>query len=368
VIDFRYHVVSIVAIFLALTVGLVIGASILSGSLANSLRNDLNKANNQITGQQKQLKSLQTQIDQQNKYISESAGVLVSGRLSGQCVALVQLPGDDPGAYASVRTMVTKQSGAMLCSDTTIEPALLTPSSQTQISALLKQHTPTGQKLTGTVEQQAVELIAQALTTYQVVGSTAETPTGTAGPKPTGSAGAAAGAGAGAKAGSGGATASPTATATATMTSSGALATLEDFQNAGMITMSSPPMSGEQATLAYVQAPTTVQAADGSGANADADNAVYLAFAEALNHGGAGTVVGGSGESAAKGGLVYAVVNDATATREIGTVDDTDVTMGQVASVFSLFDQSQGTATVAGHYGTGADNDGPIPPITSGLS
>jgi hypothetical protein len=41
--------------------------------------------------------------------------------------------------------------------------------------------------------------------------------------------------------------------------------------------------------------------------------------------------------------------------------------MGQVASVFCLFDQTQGSTTVAGHYGTGANNDGPIPPITAGL-
>lgn len=359
-IDFRYHVVSIVAIFLALTVGLVIGASILSGSLANSLRSDLSKANNQITGQQKQIQSLNNQIDQQNKYIDDTASQLVSGRLSGECIAMVQLDGADESAYSAMRTMVQKQGGAALCSDTSVNASLTDPASQDTLSALLKAHTPAGQSFAGSVPQQAVELLAEALTTYQPTQVNLPSPgsTGTASPSPgstgTPHPGATTGAGAG------GVTATGTPSAPATMNASGALATLEDFQNAGMITMSSPPAAAQQATLAYVQAPTSP--------GSDEDDAVSLAFVEALRKGGAGTVVGGSAQSADRGGLVYAIINDSTATREISTVDDSDTTMGQVASVFCLFDQSQGsTATVAGHYGTSTDNDGPIPPIAAGL-
>lgn len=352
-IDFRYHVVSIVAIFLALTVGLVIGASILSGSLANSLRGDLGKANNQITDQQKQIKTLKSQLDQQEKYITDTAGQLVSGKLSGQCVALVQIAGADADAYAAVRGMLSKQSGALVCSDTTLTAALTAPASQQRLTQLVAAHTPTGQKLAGNVTQQAVELLAEALTTYQAVGSTADTTGARAGSTPTSTA-----------TGSASPTATPTAPATTpaasqTLTPSSALATLRDFQNAGMIAMTAAPVNGEQATLAYVQAP--------AGALADAQKAAYLAFVRSLRKDGVGTVLGGSGASADKGGLVNTVIGDETAAREISTVDDTDVTMGQVASVFCLYDQTQGSATVAGHYGTGANNDGPIPPIATGL-
>jgi hypothetical protein len=368
VIDFRYHVVSIVAIFLALTVGLVIGASILSGSLANSLRSDLSKANNQISGQQKLIKSLDSQIDQQDKYIADTAPQLVAGRLTGQCVAVVQVAGADADAYDAVRTMISKQSGAVVCSDTTINAAMTAPASQQQLSSLVEQHAPPAQKFAGDVTQQAFELLAEALTTYQAVGSTTgdSTPTGGATPTTTatptatatGTAKAAGGVGLDRSPGAGTAGSGTNATAT-TLTASEALATLKDFQTAGMITMTTAPATGEQATLAYVQAPTA--------AGTDRADGLYASFAEALRKGGAGTVVGGSGASAQKGGLVYAIINDSTATREISTVDDTDVTTGQVASVFCLYDQSQGSATVAGHYGTGANNDGPIPPITAGL-
>jgi hypothetical protein len=344
VIDFRYHVVSIVAIFLALTVGLVIGASILSKGVADSLRSDLSQRNDQIKSQQNQINELKTQIDQQDKYIDDTADQLVAGRLSGLCVALVQIAGADTDSYAGVRTMVQKQSGAQICSETTINASLSSTASTDQqqtMAGLVAEHTPAGQKLTGTVAQQSMELIGEALTTYQTAGASPASvnpnPTTTPTSTKTATAGSAAAAG--------------------TMSAGDALGTLKDYQSAGFITMLTQPVSGEQASLAYVQAPGS--------ANADADNQAYISLAEALRKGGAGTVVGGSGDSAAKGGLVYAIINDSTATREISTVDNTDVTMGQVATVFCLEAESQSTSSAAGHYGTGANNDGALPPIAT---
>lgn len=355
-IDFRYHVVSIVAIFLALTVGLVIGASILSKGVADSLRSDLSQRNDQIKSQQHQINTLKTQIDQQDKYITDTAGQLVSGRLSGLCVAVVDIAGSDSDAYSGVHTMVQKQSGATVCSETTINASLSTAASSDQqetLSLLVAEHTPTGQKLTGTVAQESMELIGEALTTYQTPGASAATATTSASPTSTATSKAT-------TAATGAATVAATTSSAAagTMTASEALTTLKDYQSAGFITMVTQPVSGEQASLAYIQAPTT--------ANADADNQTYITLAESLRKGGAGTVVGGSGDSAEKAGLVYAIINDSTATREISTVDNTDVTMGQVATVFCLEAESQAGDSSAGHYGTGANNDGPLPPIATG--
>jgi hypothetical protein len=361
VIDFRYHVVSIVAIFLALTVGLVIGASILSKGVADSLRSDLSKSNNQIKSQQDQINQLKTQADQQDKYIDDTAAQLVSGRLSGLCVALVEIAGADSNAYAGARTMVQKNSGATVCSETEINSSFTNATSQPILATLIQEHAPAGQKLGGTVAQQGMELIAEALSTYQDVGAVAQTagstPTGT--PTPTATQHAKGPTkpptAPGATSTAPGSTGSPTVT----MTSGQALGTLDDFQTAGLITILTQPVAGEQASLAYVQAPTS--------ANADADNQTYLTLTESLRKDGAVSVVGGSGDSAEKGGLVYAIINDDTATREISTVDDTDTTAGQVASVFCLAIASQGGTTAAGHYGTGANNDGPIPPLSSVL-
>ena len=367
-IDFRYHVVSIVAIFLALTVGLVIGASILSKGVADSLKSDLAQRNDQIKSQQNQINDLKTQIDQQEKYISGTADQLVAGRLSGLCVAVLEIAGADGNAYSSTRAMIQKQAGATVCSETMINTSFTNPTSQSILTTLLQEHTPVGQTLSGTAQQQGAELIAEALSTYQNVGAVAQTagatptstptstptvatptatPHSTGTPKTPGSPSAT------------GASPGSTGSAGATMTAGQALGTLKDFQSAGLITVLTQPVPGEQATLAYVQAPTS--------ANADADNQTYLTLAESLRKDGAASVVGGSGDSAETGGLVYAIINDDTAAREISTVDDTDTTAGQVASVFCLAIASQAGTTAAGHYGTGANNDGPIPPLSSVL-
>ena len=363
-IDFRHHVVSIVAIFLALTVGLVIGASILSKGVADSLKSSLTQRTDQIKSQQEQINALKTQIDQQNKYVTNTADALTSGRLSGLCIALVEVAGADSNAYAGTRTMIQKQAGATVCSEIMINAMFTVSSAQPALTALLQEHTPSGQTLTGSLAQRGAELVGEALTTYQDVGAVAQTANPTATPTATASArstvkahasgspsvGASGTPSTGGSTGSGG----------ATMTAGQALGTLDDFQTAGLITILTQPVSGEAPSLGYIQAP--------SSANSDADNQTYVTLAESLRKGGAGTVIGGSGQSAETGGLVYAVLNDSTATREIGTVDDTDVMMGQVASVFSLAAEAQGGEnTAAGHYGTGADNDGPVPPITSGL-
>jgi hypothetical protein len=360
VIDFRYHVVSIVAIFLALTVGLVIGASILSKSVADSLKGDLAQRTDQIKSQQDQINALKTQIDQQNKYITDTADELTSGRLGGLCTTMIEIAGADSNAYSATRAMIQKQAGATICGEIMINATFTTAGSQTALTTLIQEHTPTGQTLTGSLAQQGAELVAEALTTYQDVGAVAQTanptatPTAPASPKSSSTAKAHASTSPTPDAGG------STGSAGAVMSSGQALGTLEDFQTEGLITIMTQPVAGEQATLAYIQAP--------SSANADADNQAYITLAESLRKGGAGTVVGGSGQSAAKDGLVYAVINDSTASREISTVDDTDTTIGQVASVFSLAAESQGGAsTAAGHYGNGANNDGPVPPITAGL-
>ena len=61
-IDFRYHLVSIVAIFLALAIGIVIGTTALNGPVTEalqkgnaSLNGDLNNLRDQSTAQQQRI-------------------------------------------------------------------------------------------------------------------------------------------------------------------------------------------------------------------------------------------------------------------------------------------------------------------------
>lgn len=355
-IDFRYHVVSIVAVFLALTVGLVIGASILSKGLADSLRGSLAQSNSQIKSQQGQLNELKNEIEQRDKYISATAAGLVAHQLDAGCVAVVQIAGADSDAYGAMITMLQKQSGASICSETTINTAFTAADSEPQLDTLLALHTPAGQTLAGTtVQQQAARLLGEALTAAQQGSTTPVHPSTSPSSTPTSTAVV----GAKTSASPGAGTATGTATGAGAMTAADALETLKDFQKDGMITMTVAPTDWGPANLTYLAAPSSV--------GTDAQNQAYLALVQALRKGGALPVVGGSGQSADKGGLISAVIADSAFAHDIPTVDNTDSPMGQVASVFCLAELLQGGTSVAGHYGTGVDNDGLVPPNLAGL-
>jgi hypothetical protein len=89
VIDFRYHLVSLISVFLALAVGIVLGAGPLQGNLGS-----------QLTGQVEQLRAEKEQLRTENEtvshgndelsaYISETAPRLVSGTLTDTRTAVV---------------------------------------------------------------------------------------------------------------------------------------------------------------------------------------------------------------------------------------------------------------------------------------
>ena len=97
-IDFRYHVISIVAVFLALATGLVLGASLLNTQLIEtqnaqneSLIDDKNALRDEVD-------ALEEQQDSLEQFISAVGPLAVRDLLVGQRVVLVTLPGAAEGA------------------------------------------------------------------------------------------------------------------------------------------------------------------------------------------------------------------------------------------------------------------------------
>lgn len=94
-IDFRYHIVSLISVFLALAVGIILGAGPLQGAIGD-----------QLTGQVEQLRvernELRDELDQANvtldndaRYIEAAGPQLVAGSLQDRRVAVVDLDGSD---------------------------------------------------------------------------------------------------------------------------------------------------------------------------------------------------------------------------------------------------------------------------------
>jgi hypothetical protein len=113
VINFRYHVVSITSVFLALAVGLVLGTAALNGPVAsdrNSSVTDLRQTNSQLRGQ---VSDLDKQVHGRDGFVEQVAPTLLAGRLAGKTVLVVTLPGAAPEQVQGVQSML-RLGGATL--------------------------------------------------------------------------------------------------------------------------------------------------------------------------------------------------------------------------------------------------------------
>ncbi len=110
---FRYHIVSIVSLFLALAVGIVLGGGPLKGSVDSTLvsqaRSD-KQARSDLRAQVAGLRSNDTFTDQ---FATTAAPGLVGDRLNGQVVTLVVLPSASPADVAGVKTLVGVAGGTV---------------------------------------------------------------------------------------------------------------------------------------------------------------------------------------------------------------------------------------------------------------
>lgn len=104
--NFRYHLVSLIAVFLALAIGVVLGAGPLQSSLGNALSNQVNSLREDQRSAQSQLELAQAATENQNEYIAAAGAAVLPGTLADRAMALVTLPGVQEEDVESVRTQL----------------------------------------------------------------------------------------------------------------------------------------------------------------------------------------------------------------------------------------------------------------------
>jgi hypothetical protein len=92
-INFRFHVVSLIAIFLALALGVVIGAGVIERGLVDTLNNRLDRVEAESDRLQGENKKLSTENGQLSQAIGDMQPYAVSGRLAGDDVGVVAVRG-----------------------------------------------------------------------------------------------------------------------------------------------------------------------------------------------------------------------------------------------------------------------------------
>ncbi len=142
-IDFRYHLVSIIAIFLALAVGLLVGSTYLSGYQEEALaklEHTVNQENNTLRARNSLLKQ---QVAADQTFAQASEGRLLPDLLQGQKVVLVVAPNADPGTQAGIVSAL-QAAGATVTGRVTLQSSFFDSSGQTEgsLTQLAQQYAP----------------------------------------------------------------------------------------------------------------------------------------------------------------------------------------------------------------------------------
>ena len=298
-ISFRYHLVSIVGIFLALALGIVVGTTALSGPITKDLRHQVDNVKGERNTADAQVKTLQGQVSDANKFATSYGARLVSGTLTKQSVLVVSLPG--AGGLVSGITKQLTNAGATIAGRVSLESPYVTPGSGDGIVSLA---TGSARPITWNAPQtNDPGQLGGSLLAYVLLGK---------GEK------------------------------------SDLAQVLGAFSELHMVSADSTITS---ATDIVVVAKGTVSKYAG---------AAELALVGFLATDSGHVVVAGNTASANTGGLVADVRNTAAVRSGVSSVDNADSAFGQVSSALALANAVKGET---GHYGTqdGADALFPTP-------
>jgi hypothetical protein len=106
-INLRYHIVSITAVFLALGIGLTLGSTFLDRVTVDNLNNQLSDVSAQVSQTREQIEDLRGQVDRSTKRDAELAAELpeqlLAGRLDGVPLLVIATRGTDENLVNQTR-------------------------------------------------------------------------------------------------------------------------------------------------------------------------------------------------------------------------------------------------------------------------
>ncbi|SDN39867.1 Copper transport outer membrane protein, MctB [Geodermatophilus siccatus] len=312
-IDFRYHLVSLIAVFLAVALGIVIGTTALNAPILEDLEGQVATLTEDKRDLETQTRELQAQLDTSDAFEEAVAPALVAGSLAGRSVVLVATEDVAADTVEEVSTLVG-QAGGTLTGTIRLQPEYSDPATAAEVQSYVTgPGLPTGVTLPETDDtgQLVGSLLAQVLM------------------RPT----------------------APGAPAPDTAALSSVLAGLRALDVLDVESSSVTP-----ADFAVVLTAGAPAEEDGEQRT---DALVDLALA--LDAAGSGAVVAGDAASAGETGLVGVIRADPENSVAVSTVDNVDSASGRISTVLALGRESAGTS---GAYGTGEDAQ-PVPPVPS---
>lgn len=110
-IDFRYHIVSLIAVFLALGIGVVVGTTVVDRGVVTRLESQVNGLNEEAKAERQARLDAETELEVWNTFATEGSKFFVGGRLEGRNVTVVFPQGVDEAEVDRVASTM-RQAGA----------------------------------------------------------------------------------------------------------------------------------------------------------------------------------------------------------------------------------------------------------------
>lgn len=323
-IDFRYHLVSLVSVFMALAIGVVLGAGPLRESIGDTLTNQVDALRRDKENLQLAVGNRDEQIRDRDQFISAVSDDLVGQQLGGRSVVVVTLPSAGGDAVDAVVDEI-EAAGATVTGRVAVREEWIDPDTEERRTALATQLAPAldlapptasteGSAEESEADVQLAGLLAQAVATPDI--------------------------------------------ADAGEPDADGVAVLEELRGADLVSVDGDPT--RRATLVVLAAGGPDVAVGEETEDTASDG--WLPLVEALDLASAGEVVGGPMTATEQGGVLRAVREDDVLAAAASTVDDVDTPAGRVNVVLALREQLSGGV---GHYGFGEGATAVVPDVTA---
>lgn len=322
-IDFRYHLVSLVSVFLALAVGIALGAGPLQEPIQTTLDQQVDELRKEKDDLRRLLDTTALGLGNRDQYLRSITPALVNGQLGGRTVVLVVLPETDTDELGRLAE-VLEAAGAKVTARVDVQQGWTDPTrldDREDLATRLRSVLPAGTPGTGARDQEVDATLGALLARAVTTGDLSQSEQSDAVSK----------------------------------------RVLDELDEAGLAKVDGD--FGGRATEAVLLVPAVDLAVEPGATPNDSPTArvegTWTALAAALDAGSDGAVVLGPASSATSGGVVAAVREDGDISELVSTVDTGGTPMGDVTTVLALREQQLGGT---GKYGFGDGATRPFPP------
>ena len=112
-IDFRFHIISIVAVFLALGLGILMGSGFFGDVLVEDLKDRMADIRNTNEERQNEIDELQSRIEAEQDFIDEVRPGLLRGALNARNVVIFEIEGLDGSTMDGLVASIEQAGGAV---------------------------------------------------------------------------------------------------------------------------------------------------------------------------------------------------------------------------------------------------------------